>query len=193
MPAPADSAWGLLQDIEQVAACMPGARITERIDERHYKGTVGVRLGPASLSFRGEIELVKLEPSTRTLRFAGKGTDTTGGSGVSLDLTARVDAVDAASCQLVGRSEMTLNGRVATFGGRMADAVADQVLQQFAANFAAELKAQQSSPAGAAPAAAEGAAGVPAAAARASQLNALALLWGIVRSWLHSLFSRRGG
>ena len=32
MPAGPDVAWGVLQDIEAVAACMPGAKITERID-----------------------------------------------------------------------------------------------------------------------------------------------------------------
>jgi carbon monoxide dehydrogenase subunit G len=37
--APAAVAWGLLQDLEAVAACMPGARVTEKVDERHVKGT----------------------------------------------------------------------------------------------------------------------------------------------------------
>ena len=106
MPAPAERAWALLQDIERVAACMPGARITERIDPRHYKGTVAVRFGPANLSFRGDLELAAIEPATRTLRLLGKGTDTSGGSGASLDLTGRIDAVDATSCTLTGRSEM---------------------------------------------------------------------------------------
>ena len=84
--APADKAWELLRDIERVAACMPGARISERLDERHYKGTVSVRFGPANLSFRGEVELSSIEPAKRTLRLIGKGTDTSG-SGASLDLT----------------------------------------------------------------------------------------------------------
>src|SRR3954454_4536596 len=46
IPASADTAWTLLQDIERVAGCMPGAKITERIDDRHYKGTVSVKFGP---------------------------------------------------------------------------------------------------------------------------------------------------
>ena len=50
MPASADTAWVLLQDIAGVAACMPGAKITERIDATHYKGTVAMKVGPASLS-----------------------------------------------------------------------------------------------------------------------------------------------
>jgi len=192
MPAPAERAWELLQDIERVAACMPGARITERIDERHYKGTVAVRFGPANLSFRGELELAAIEPATRTLRLLGKGTDTSGGSGASLDLTARIDAVDAGSCNLVGRSEVSLSGRVATFGGRMADAVAGQVLRQFAANFSAALEKQATAGAAATAPAGEPLTGAPPAAVEETSLNGLALLWAIVRGWLRGLLGGRG-
>ena len=191
MAAPAERAWALLQDIERVAACMPGARISERIDGRHYKGTVAVRFGPANLSFRGDVELAAIEPATRTLRLLGKGTDASGGSGASLDLTARVDPVGTTSCNLTGRSEVSLSGKVAAFGARMADAVAEQVLRQFVANFSAELQAQMVSSATAPPAAAgEGALGTPPAASRESSLNALALLFTIVRDWLRTLFGR---
>src|SRR6516164_1821356 len=191
MPAPAERAWALLQDIERVAACMPGARITERIDPHHYKGTVAVRFGPANLSFRGDLELAAIEPATCTLRLLGKGTDTSGGSGASLDLTGRIDAVDATSCTLTGRSEMSLSGRVATFGGRMAEAVADQVLRQFAANFSAALE-KPASPNASAPAsetvtaapASETATAASPAAVQQTPLNGLALLWAIVRGWL---------
>ncbi|HYP65251.1 MAG TPA: SRPBCC family protein [Steroidobacteraceae bacterium] len=198
MPAPAERAWALLQDIERVAACMPGARITERIDPQHYKGTVAVRFGPANLSFRGDLELAAIEPATRTLRLLGKGTDTSGGSGASLDLTGRIDAVDATSCTLTGRSEMSLSGRVATFGGRMAEAVADQVLRQFAANFSAALE-KPATPNASAPAsetvtaapASETATAASPAAVQQTPLNGLALLWAIVRGWLRGLLGGR--
>src|SRR4030095_15284263 len=130
MPAPADIAWALLQDIEGVAGCMPGARITERIDPQHYKGTVAVKFGPANMSFRGQVEVLGLDPASRTLRLAGKGTDATGGSGASTDLTARVDAIDDVSCNLAGTSEVSVSGKAAAFGGRMMDSVADQVLKK---------------------------------------------------------------
>ena len=143
MPASADTAWVLLQDIERVAGCMPGARITERIDAQHYKGTVSVKFGPASMSFRGEVEVKSIEAQTRTLHLLGKGTDSTGSSAASMDLTARIEAGDAASCSLVGVSEVSMSGKAATFGGRMMGSVADQVLKQFAANFATLVQALQ--------------------------------------------------
>jgi len=190
LPAAADQAWKLLADVEQVAACMPGARISERVDERHFKGTVAVKFGPASLNFRGELEVLSLEPGSRTLQLRGKGTDATGGSAASLDLTARIEGKDAASSSLVGRGEASMSGKAATFGARVADPVAQQVLQQFADNFIAALQAR---------AAAGGGAGsgseVPQAApapSPAKPLNGLALLWAVVRSWLRSLLGARG-
>jgi uncharacterized protein len=180
---------------------MPGARVTERVDGRHYKGTVTVRFGPANLSFRGEVELAAIDSANRTLRLIGKGTDGGGGSGASLDLTARVDPVDAASCNLVGRSEVSVSGRAATFGGRMAETIAEQVLRQFAANFSAALRPQASSavsaPGGGGEQAATGemgtdegkaAAGTAPATQKDAALNGFALLRAIVSGWLRALF-----
>ena len=213
MPASADVAWTLLQDIEGVAGCMPGAKITERIDARNYKGTVAVKFGPASMSFRGEVEVRPVEPATKTLRLIGKGTDSTGSSGASMDLTARIDPVDGTNCTLVGNSEVSMSGKAATFGGRMMGSVADQVLKQFAANFAAQAQALQAQALAATPQAAPasqadsaapvvaGAAPVSAPVAAASvpplpptapaQLNGLALAWAVFKDWLRSLFSAR--
>ena len=57
MPSSPAIAWEFLQDVEAVAGCMPGAKLTERVDENHHKGTVTVRVGPATMSFRGEVEV----------------------------------------------------------------------------------------------------------------------------------------
>lgn len=187
LPASAEIAWSLLQEIEAVAGCMPGARITERIDATHYKGTVAVKLGPASMAFRGEVEVMAVEPATMTLRLLGKGTDTTGTSGASMDLTARIDAAGPQVCNLIGTSEVSMSGKAATFGGRMMGAVADQVLQQFAANFAARVQALQAQqPDASGPVATQ-----PAPPAPTAPLNGLALLRAVIVSWLRSLFSAR--
>jgi uncharacterized protein len=189
LPASADAAWAQLQDIAAVASCMPGAKITERVDEAHYKGTVGVKVGPASLSFRGDIEVRGMDASARTLRLFAKGTDTTGGSGASMDLTASVVGLDATSCNLVGESEVSMSGKAAAFGSRLMGPVSDQVLNQFAANFAARLQAMpaQGAQAQAAPAQAQAAA---TRAPEAKPLNALSLMWAVVKGWFRSLFAR---
>ena len=192
MPASADTAWVLLQDIEGVAGCMPGAKITERIDAEHYKGTVAIKLGPASLSFRGEIEVKGIDAGARSLHLFAKGTDTTGSSAASMDLTARVEAVDGATCNLVGNSEVSMSGKAATFGGRVMGPVADQILGQFADNFAGQvsaLRAQREAPAATGNGAPVSAAAVPPPTAR--ELNGLALAWTVIKDWLRGLFSRK--
>ena len=133
---------GLLRDIEGV-----GWLHARREDHRAHRGTalqgtVAVRFGQPTCRSAARS---RSAPSIRrrTLRLVGKGTDTTGSSGASLDLTARVDAVDAASCRLVGNSEVSMSGKAATFGGRMMSSVADQILSSFVANFITQVQARK--------------------------------------------------
>lgn len=196
LAATADAAWQCLQNIEAVGGCMPGAKITERVDATHYKGTVTVKIGPAAMSFKGNIEVLELDATQRTLHLVGKGSDSTGTSGASMDLVATVQA-SGATCELVGKSEVAMSGKAAAFGGRMMNTVADQILKQFVANFAAlaqSADAPQAAPSADDPAAtgttAQAAPAAP-APARAAELNGLALAWAVVRDWLHGLFSRK--
>src|SRR5262249_31194432 len=130
LAAAPEAAWRLLQNVEAVASCMPGAKITQRIDDAHYKGTVTVRVGPATLSFRGDIEVKEVDAATRKLRLVASGSDTAGSAG-SMDLTARIDGADGGSSTLNGQSVVSLSGKAAAFGGRMVNSVADQILAQF--------------------------------------------------------------
>lgn len=193
LTATADAAWQCLQDVEAVGGCMPGAKITERLDATHYKGTVTVKIGPAAMSFKGNIEVLELDAALRTLHLVGKGADTTGTSGASMDLVATIQA-SGATCELVGKSEVAMSGKAAAFGGRMMNTVADQILKQFVENFGA-LAQSRSVPESApqlAPSADEPAAAVARAPARpATELNGLSLAWAVLHDWLRRLFSRK--
>jgi carbon monoxide dehydrogenase subunit G len=201
MPGSAEIAWEFLQNIEAVAGCMPGATITERLPEGGYKGTVTVRVGPATMSFRGEVEVRDIDPAAHSLRLLGKGTDSTGTSGASMDLAARIEAVTEASSNLVGKSEVSMSGKAAAFGGRMMNSVADQILKQFADNFATQVAklvaaAPSATAAGAeaTPAAADSgpAAAPPLAPVKvAHELNGLALIWAVFKDWLRGLFRKQ--
>ena len=142
-----------------------------------------VKVGPATMSFRGDIEVRELDAASRTLRLIGKGSDTTGTSGASIDLTARVETAVGGASNLVGKSEATVSGKAAAFGGRMMNSVADQVLKQFAANFAAQVESLKA--AGAVPSA-------PPPPAQ-HELNGLALFWAILKDWIRGLFSKQQG
>ncbi|MFZ2651862.1 MAG: SRPBCC family protein [Burkholderiaceae bacterium] len=194
MPCAAQVAWEFLQDLEAVAACMPGAKVTEKLDAGRYKGTVTARVGPATMSFRGEVEMKDLDPATRSLRLVGKGTDSTGSSGASMNLTASIEASEANRCTLVGASEVSMSGKAVAFGGRMMNAVAEQILKQFADNFAlkvAALQAQSDAVPASAGSAAAAPGTVPAPPQVAENLDGLALVWTIFKEWLRGLWPKK--
>ncbi len=205
-PLDVDSAraWKLLTDVPATAGCMPGAAITEKLDDTHYKGSVKVKVGPASAAFAGDIEVLALDATTRTLQLLGKGADR-GGSSASMNLTATIESGgDAASSVLVGHAEVVVNGKFAQFGGRLMVQVSDMLLGQFVDNFRVAAAALPGSSATAPEAATPPqtqAQGQPAVAgpaataqpvpAKANEINALAVFWHLLKSWVAGLFGKR--
>jgi uncharacterized protein len=183
LDAPAAVAWSLLQDLKSVAECMPGAQITERVDDKHYKGQVSLKLGPVSATFKGTIEIQNIDADRRQLRLFGKGSDTSGTTAASMDLSASVQSTANGNSELTGVSEVTVSGKLASFGGRLMGQVSDQILKQFGANFAQRVMAQ-----GQGKAAEQAAAAV---AAQPKEINAAAFLWQVVVGFFKSLFGGR--
>lgn len=194
-----DAAWAVLRDVRAVAACMPGAQITEQVDESHYKGTVKSKVGPAVMSFGGEIEVQGLSADERSLQLLAKGADKSGSS-ASMQLTAHLEAgAEPGQTVLVGQATIIVSGKLAQFGSRLLVPVSDAMLAQFADNFraaAAAVPAPTDSTIlaptagdGAAPAAT--ASSPPPAPAAVKELNALALVWTVFKSWLAGLFGPR--
>lgn len=205
-----EQAWAVLADVRATAACMPGAQITEQLDETHYKGTVRSKVGPAVMTFGGEIEVLALDAATRSLRMVGKGADKSGSS-AQMDLSAHVEAGEGAGQSvLVGQATITVSGKLAQFGSRLLVPVSDAMLAQFADNFRAAAAAvpapgapsaggeettvirmvqggQQPAPTPGAPAMPP----PPPAPPPVRELNALALLWTVVKGWFAGLFRRR--
>ena len=191
-----DAAWTVLANMNELATCMPGAQITSEIDATHFTGSVRVKVGPAVAAFAGTIEILALDPATRTLKMMGKGADK-GGSSASMELTANLVAIDAHSCTLVGHAEVIVNGKFAQFGGRMMGSVSDMILGQFAVVFSQKAAVVQAALAPAA-SAAPGESAAPAAAPSAPQapvvaqeFNALGLVWALVKDFFAKLFGSK--
>ncbi len=197
----AERAWQVLRDVKAVAGCMPGASITEQIDDTHYKGGVKVKIGPASTAFAGDIEVLALDEATRTLRLMGKGADRSGSS-ASMDLTGHVEPGDTPTTSaLSGIATVTVSGKFAQFGSRLIIPVSDALLAQFADNFralASAVPAPVTAPTSAPetiiasePAPAPAAVSAPAPPAPSHEINALALAWHVVKGWVAGLFGKR--
>jgi uncharacterized protein len=183
-----EQAWAVLCDIHATAACMPGAAITEQIDATHFKGSVKSKVGPAVMSFGGDIEVLSLDASRKAMTMLGKGADKAGSS-ASMNLAAHIEPGDTpASCVLVGVATIIVSGKLAQFGSRLLVPVSDAMLAQFAGNFNSAACAVPT-----APAASDTAPPVVAAAAArkpVQELNALALMWTLIKGWFAGLFGK---
>jgi len=183
MEAPSANAWTFLQDISGVAGCMPGAEITEQVDDSNYNGKVKVKVGPATMAFNGKISVQGIDADKREMTMQGKGQDTKGTSSATMDLTASVRETEGGNCEVVGVAVITVTGKMASLGGRMMNQVADQILNQFGANFVNNVLAMG-----------EGAAAEEAAVKAAEvpkELNGLAFAWNLFIGMIKSLFGKK--
>ncbi len=120
---------------------MPGAQIVEVVDENNYKGTVKVKLGPVTMSFKGDIEVQSIDADKQQIHLVAEGTDSKGTSSANMDLTAHIEKGENTESALMGDASVTVSGKLANFGARMMSQVSDQILEQFADNFRTKLAA----------------------------------------------------
>lgn len=183
----AQNAWAVLSDLESVASCMPGASLGEKTGDNAYKGSVKVKVGPATAQFGGEVEILSMDVDSKSLVLKGKGADK-GGSSASMELEATIEEAEGQSI-LVGAATVIVNGKFAQFGGRMMVQVSDVILKQFVDNFIVKAQALGSATgdtAGSSPSETQ-----TAANESPNELNGLSIFWALLKSWISSLFGKK--
>jgi uncharacterized protein len=168
--APA-AVWEFLIDPQRVAKCLPGAAITGQIDEKTWTGTMTVKLGPVSSSYKGKVVFEKLDAVSRTAEIAATGTDVKGRGGADLRLTSTLIEKAPRQTEVTTVSRVNISGILAQMGRGMVQDVSDQLFKTFSERMRSELESAAPAPAAAAPAIAES----PAAAAPAEALDLGAL------------------
>jgi len=159
--APPSAVWGFLTDPQRVARCMPGAAITDRIDEKTFAGTMAVKVGPVSTSYKGKVVFEKLDASAHTAEIVATGQDIRGRGGADLRLTSSVRELSPGETEVTAASKVNITGILAQMGRGMVQDVSDQLFQVFSQRMRAEL---EPGAAAAAPAPAARAPAPPAAA-----------------------------
>lgn len=188
VPLPPAEAWPVLIDIRRIAPCMPGAELTEVVDDKTYKGKIAVRLGPVALAFGGVVTFEELDNINRRARVKAQGTDAKGRGGANATATFRIEPAEGASKVLV-HTDLALSGAVAQYGRGvgMIQATAAQIINQFANNLKAQLAAGQAQLASGSPDASTPAATPPAA----KPISGFALMAKVVWNAIVRVFRRR--
>jgi carbon monoxide dehydrogenase subunit G len=194
VPLPPAVAWPILMDIERIAPCMPGARLTEVIDKNTYKGNISVRLGPVALTFAGVVRFEEIDDVNHTARVKAQGTDAKGRGGANAAASFRLEATPTGSKVLV-HTDLTLSGAVAQYGRGvgMIQATAAQLMKQFADNLKAQpaMARAATAPAGAASVAASASVSPSAPPAPAKPISGFALMGRVIWDAFVRLFTRR--
>ena len=155
--APIEKAWEALNTPEMIAPCFPGATLTE-YEGDSFTGTVKVKLGPISLTYKGKGTYVSRDEDAHKVVIEATGRDSRGNGTASATVTGSMvaDGPDKTAVTMV--TDMTITGRPAQFGRGVISDVADKIIGQFASCVAEKLTPQADT-APAAPAATDTAAG----------------------------------
>lgn len=138
--APKDAVWSFLTDPYRVAKCLPGAAVTEQVDGSMYAGTITVKVGPVSTSYRGTVRFERLDAEAGEAVLAATGQDVRGKGGAELRMTSRLTARGPSETEVAVLSEVAVTGILAQFGRGMIQDVSDQMFQQFTAAMRAQLE-----------------------------------------------------
>jgi hypothetical protein len=182
--APVERVWRFLMDPAQVASCMPGASLDEVVDERTFLGSVRVRLGAISASYKGRVRFDEIDEGAHTVRALAEGRETGGGTARGA-LTSRLAALPGGGTEVTAEASVDLTGKVMQVGRGMIQAVSAQLFKEFVAKVRANLEAPSGEAALAAPAGA-----TAAAAARDDSIRILPLLFGALWTALAGFFRR---
>jgi len=137
--APA-SVWEFLTDPQRVVRCLPGAAITDRIDEKTWAGTMTVKVGPVSSSYKGKVVFEKLDPAARSAEIVATGQDVRGKGGADLRLTSSLKEQGPGQTKVTTISRVNITGILAQMGRGMIQDVSDQMFQVFSERMRTELE-----------------------------------------------------
>ncbi|MBA0052367.1 carbon monoxide dehydrogenase [Streptomyces sp. AJS327] len=192
-----DEVFALINDVERVVSCMPGAALDGR-DGDTWQGRVKVKVGPITAAYAGTVRFIEVDSAARRLRVQARGADAHGSGDAEAEASLEVaEAPGGAELRLT--TDLVIRGKIAQFGKGAVATVSEKILQQFARNLgslldqdraAAGAPANSAAPAGGAAAAtapagaatatapAERRPAAPLAAEGASELNGLSMIVG---------------
>ena len=172
VPFPRDQVWRFFADLDQVARCMPGARLSRPVQGSRAEGEVNVKLGPIVSAFQGTLDVARDDGQFKGI-VRGAGRDSKSPSSARAIISYVVQSTAAAASQVEVSVRFLLTGPLAQFSrsGLVRD-VADHLTRVFAQNLEARLS------------------GRPAAAEAAETLDAAAIARSALWSRISGFFRR---
>ena len=138
VPAPPDTAWDLLLDVPRIVPCMPGAELTEVIDDSNWKAKVAVKLGPVSLTFLTDVKREKVDEAARRVTLSAAGREMRGRGAARATVESSLSGANGGTrVDIV--TDLSLTGPAAQYGRGLVADVSSQLIGRFADCLKAQL------------------------------------------------------
>jgi len=129
--APPERAWELLMDVPRVIPCMPGAELTETVDESTWRARVGVKLGPISLTFNADVERTQADEAAYRATLKATAREVRGRGNAQATIASALAAANGGTKVDIA-TDLALSGAVAQYGRGIVQDVATQLVSRFA-------------------------------------------------------------
>lgn len=138
--AAADRLWSYLLDVERIAPCLPGAELTEVVDDRTWRGRMKMKFGPVAMAFAGTVTMVDRNDNEHRVVLRANGTESRGKGAATAEVTSWLEP-DGDGTLVKMRADITLQGFVAQVSRGMLPDISAKLTQQFADCLRADMTA----------------------------------------------------
>src|SRR3954462_2904285 len=128
--APIDEVYATLLDVERVAPCVPGAEVLEKTGDDAYQIAIKVRVGPISMTYRGNVEIVERDEAAHraVMRARARETRGQGTADARVDLSLTQDGATTNGTMV---ADVQLAGRAAAMGRGVIQDVSAKIVTTF--------------------------------------------------------------
>lgn len=204
---PVDRLWAFIQDVEGIAPCMPGAELTEIVDDRTWKGKVHVKFGPVQMAFSGSVVMEEKDDVAHRATLSAKGTEQRGKGVANARVESWLEPAGDDGTTVHIRSDITITGAAAQLSRGLLPEVSKLLTKQFADCLESKLNEETSAPVEAAagettpgeptPGETTATPSEPAPRATPQAVGGFGLglraLWATIKRFFSRLFGRREG
>jgi len=143
MKAPIQEVWDFLLRPGTLASCIPGAEKMEPIDDKTWEGVVKQKVGPIAVKLNFTQTFTEVDPP-RHIKAVGRGADVTKAGTFSQETIVDLKEIAKDEVEVAYRSNVSLVGRLATFGERIMRAKVNKVGEEFIHNLQEKLQSMVS-------------------------------------------------
>src|SRR5215467_12074148 len=144
--APVERVWKYLIDPQSVVQCLPGAQLLEMKDEQTFLGAIKVKVGPLSMSYKGQGKFTELNEEAHQVRMVGDAREVSGSGSTKVSMLSTVTPLPSGGSEVSVNADVELVGKIVQFGRGMIEEVSRQMFRQFSTCVKQQLEVKDPPP-----------------------------------------------